>query len=77
MPTTEVTHARLAGARRSPHRVGRITPDHVLDRDPARRTVCGAAPTDRDLSNRQARSKSGRPYLTCADCAAELDTPTA
>lgn len=71
--TAQLAHARLRSWKRSPHRQGRLTPENVLERDPARRTVCGAEPTDRDLSNRQARTKAGRPYLTCPDCAAALD----
>lgn len=63
-----IRHARQAPPRRSPHRVGRLTPDHVLDRDPRSRTVCGADPGTADLSNREARTKTGRRWLTCPDC---------
>jgi hypothetical protein len=74
--TVSVVHARQPGPRRSPHRTGRITPDHILDRDPRRLTLCGAEPTDRDLANYQARWKNTRPYQTCRDCAALIDGST-
>lgn len=68
-----IRHARLAPPRRSPHRVGRLTPDHLLDADPRGRTCCGAEPGAYDLSNREARTKSGRRWLTCPDCLALTD----
>lgn len=68
-----IRHARLAPPRRSPHRVGRLTPDHVIDADPRGRTMCGAEPGTADLSNREARSKSAGRWLTCPDCRAELE----
>jgi hypothetical protein len=63
-----IRHARLAPPKRSPHRVGRLTPGHVLDADPRGRTVCGAEPGAHDLSNREAHTKSGRRWLTCLEC---------
>ncbi len=67
-----IRHARQAPPRRSPHRVGCLTPDHVLDRDPRSRTVCGAEPGTADLSSREARSKSAGRWLTCPACQAAL-----
>lgn len=68
-----IRHARQAPPKRSPYRAGRLTPDSLLDRDPRGRTVCGAEPGTFDLSNREARSKSGRRWLTCSSCVEVLD----
>lgn len=71
-----IRHARLAPPRRSPHRVGRLTPGHLLDADPRSRTVCGAEPGPADLSNREARTKSAGRWLTCEACREALNPTT-
>ena len=72
-----VIHLRKPGAKRSPHRQGRITPDNVLDADPRRLTVCGADPTDRDMRYGDVKPAKNRAwYLThdgCRDCLAARD----
>lgn len=66
-------HARQAPPARSPHRRGRLTPDHLLDADPRGRTLCGAEAGGFDLSNREARSKAGGAWLTCPACVATVE----
>lgn len=68
-----IRHARQAPPQRSPHRRGRLTPDHLLAADPRGRTVCGAEPGAHDLTNREARTKAGRLWLTCSSCLAATD----
>lgn len=68
-----VVHARMAPARTTRHHTGRMTPLTGGDNDPRGWTVCGADPTDRDLSNRSARSAAHRHHLTCEACLQILD----
>ena len=66
--------------RRGEHRrlgldaAGQIRPHRVdPERDPRGQTLCGADPTDRDLNWRTGHAKSGRVWITCADCLARVD----
>lgn len=69
-----IRHARLRPPRRSPHRVGRLTPDSLLENDPRGRTLCGAEPGSHDLDARGARTREGRKWVTCPDCSAAIDS---
>lgn len=72
-----IRHVRRKPPKRSPHRAGRITPDHVLDRDPRGFTLCGAEATTDDVDHRTGGTKSyaawladGRADQACSECMA-------